>query len=137
MNRFVGLVPLAVAYLPQDRSGNPSYTRCSSYECTSIYRLIVDWTHRVQTPRSVCTSGRSLHHLLGERLLIPGQAKNLQFLDLSPTILDKEVVGYIVVCFTTAPEPGLVSLRLDDCALCLNALESLDEHPLVTHPTGL
>ncbi|KAF8548472.1 RNI-like protein, partial [Imleria badia] len=53
------------------------------------------------------------------------QAKSLQFLDLSSTVLDKKAVDYIVVCLTTAPEPGLVSLRLDDCALRPNALEAL------------
>ncbi|KAG6371077.1 hypothetical protein JVT61DRAFT_10616 [Boletus reticuloceps] len=53
------------------------------------------------------------------------QAKSLQFLDLSSTVLDKKAVDYIVVCLATAPEPGLVSLRLDDCSLRPNALEAL------------
>ncbi|KAF8436520.1 hypothetical protein L210DRAFT_2456252 [Boletus edulis BED1] len=53
------------------------------------------------------------------------QAKSLQFLDLSSTVLDKKSVDYIVVCLATAPEPGLVSLRLDDCSLRPNALEAL------------
>ncbi|KAI9455536.1 hypothetical protein HD554DRAFT_269836 [Boletus coccyginus] len=53
------------------------------------------------------------------------QAKNLQFLDLSSTVLDKKAVDYIVVCLTTAPAPGLVSLRLDDCSLRPNGLEVL------------
>ena len=67
---------------------------------------------------------------------MPRQAKNLQFLDLSSTVLDKKAVDYIVVCLTTAPEPGLVSLRLDDCALRPNALEALGESSLITRPLG-
>ncbi|KIJ60815.1 hypothetical protein HYDPIDRAFT_31861 [Hydnomerulius pinastri MD-312] len=53
------------------------------------------------------------------------KAKSLQFLDLSSTSLDKKAVEYIAACLTTAPEPGLVSLRLDDCALRPAALEAL------------
>ncbi|KAH0828810.1 hypothetical protein J3R83DRAFT_3258 [Lanmaoa asiatica] len=53
------------------------------------------------------------------------QAKSLQFLDLSSTMLDKKAVDYIVVGLATAPGPGLVSLRLDDCSLRSNALEAL------------
>ncbi|KAI6100340.1 hypothetical protein F5141DRAFT_1141856 [Pisolithus sp. B1] len=53
------------------------------------------------------------------------KAKSLQFLDLSQTHLDKKAVEYVTACLTTAPEPGLVSLRLDDCALRPNALEIL------------
>ncbi|KAG2055296.1 RNI-like protein [Suillus hirtellus] len=53
------------------------------------------------------------------------QAKNLQFLDLSQTNLDKKAVDYIVVSLTTAPEPGLISLRLDDCSLRVPALDVL------------
>ncbi|KAG6917154.1 hypothetical protein DXG01_003667 [Tephrocybe rancida] len=53
------------------------------------------------------------------------QAKSLQFLDLSQNNLDKKSVEHIVAALTTAPEPGLVSLRLDDCALRPAALETL------------
>ena len=53
------------------------------------------------------------------------QANNLQFLDLS---LDKKVVDYIVV-YSTAPEPGLVPLHLDDCSIRPKALEVLGECP--------
>ncbi|KAI5987226.1 hypothetical protein EDD15DRAFT_2469702, partial [Pisolithus albus] len=53
------------------------------------------------------------------------KAKSLQFLDLSQTNLDKKAVEYITACLVTAPEPGLVSLRLDDCSLRPNALETL------------
>lgn len=62
-------------------------------------------------------------------LILRRQAKNLQILDLSLTVLEKKTVDHIVVCLSTAPEPGLVSLRLDDCSLCPNALEVLDESP--------
>ncbi|KAG2124709.1 hypothetical protein BD769DRAFT_1466747 [Suillus cothurnatus] len=53
------------------------------------------------------------------------KAKSLQFLDLSQTNLDKKAVDYIVVSLTTAPEPGLISLRLDDCSLRVPALDVL------------
>ena len=53
------------------------------------------------------------------------KAKSLQFLDLSQNILDKKSVEYIVAALETAPEPGLVSLRLDDCGLRPAALEAL------------
>ncbi|PPQ80139.1 hypothetical protein CVT25_001438 [Psilocybe cyanescens] len=53
------------------------------------------------------------------------KAKTLQFLDLSQNSLDKKSVEYIVAAFETAPDPGLVSLRLDDCALRPAALETL------------
>ena len=42
------------------------------------------------------------------------QAKALQFLDLSQNGLDKKSVEYITASLATAPNPGLVSLRLDD-----------------------
>lgn len=53
------------------------------------------------------------------------KAKSLQFLDLSQTNLDKKAVEYITASLSTAPQPGLVSLRLDDCSLRPNALEAL------------
>ncbi|KAL4079887.1 hypothetical protein V8B97DRAFT_1928380 [Scleroderma yunnanense] len=53
------------------------------------------------------------------------KAKSLQFLDLSQTNLDKKSVEYINAYLATAPESGLVSLRLDDCSLRQNALEAL------------
>ncbi|KAG2357028.1 hypothetical protein BDR07DRAFT_1421401 [Suillus spraguei] len=57
--------------------------------------------------------------------LYASKAKSLQFLDLSQTNLDKKAVDYIVVSLTTAPEPGLISLRLDDCSLRVPALDVL------------
>ncbi|CAA7270344.1 unnamed protein product [Cyclocybe aegerita] len=54
-----------------------------------------------------------------------GKAKSLQFLDLSQNMLDKKSMEYIVAALETAPEPGLVSLRLDDCSLRPAALETL------------
>ncbi|KAG1724709.1 uncharacterized protein EDB91DRAFT_1170321 [Suillus paluster] len=53
------------------------------------------------------------------------KAKSLQFLDLSQTSLDKKAVEYIVASLATAPEPGLISLRLDDCSLRVAALDVL------------
>ncbi|KAF8066528.1 hypothetical protein FPV67DRAFT_1767437 [Lyophyllum atratum] len=53
------------------------------------------------------------------------KAKSLQFLDLSQNNLDKKAIEYIVAALVTAPDPGLVSLRLDDCALRPPALETL------------
>ncbi|RDB16470.1 hypothetical protein Hypma_002780 [Hypsizygus marmoreus] len=51
------------------------------------------------------------------------KATSLQFLDLSQNNLDKKSVEYIVAALTS--EPGLASLRLDDCALRPPALETL------------
>ncbi|KAF9555391.1 RNI-like protein [Agrocybe pediades] len=53
------------------------------------------------------------------------KAKSLQFLDLSQNQLDKKAIEYIVAALPIAPEPGLVSLRLDDCSLRPAALEAL------------
>ncbi|KAF8957545.1 hypothetical protein BDZ97DRAFT_2079150 [Flammula alnicola] len=53
------------------------------------------------------------------------EAKSLQFLDLSQNMLDKKSVEYIVAALETAPEPGLVSLCLDDCSLRPAALETI------------
>ncbi|KAF8804912.1 RNI-like protein [Phlegmacium glaucopus] len=53
------------------------------------------------------------------------KAKSLQFLDLSQNFLDKKSIEYVVAALETAPEPGLVSLRLDDCSLRPAALETL------------
>ncbi|KAF8968036.1 hypothetical protein BDZ97DRAFT_448730 [Flammula alnicola] len=53
------------------------------------------------------------------------KAKSWQFLDLSQNMLDKKSVEYIVAALETAPEPGLVSLRLDDCSLRPAALETI------------
>lgn len=61
------------------------------------------------------------------------QAKSLQFLDLSQNSLDRKSIEYIVAALTTAPDPGLVSLRLDDCALRPQTLETLCEPASVLH----
>ncbi|KII85687.1 hypothetical protein PLICRDRAFT_178724 [Plicaturopsis crispa FD-325 SS-3] len=53
------------------------------------------------------------------------KAKSLQFLDLSQNPLDKKSIEYVVAALVPAPEPGLVSLRLDDCSLRPAALEAL------------
>ncbi|KAG5637415.1 hypothetical protein H0H81_004673 [Sphagnurus paluster] len=53
------------------------------------------------------------------------KTKSLQFLDLSQNPLDKKSIEHIVATLTIAPEPGLVSLRLDDCVLRPPALETL------------
>ncbi|KAF8638634.1 hypothetical protein AX17_002059 [Amanita inopinata Kibby_2008] len=53
------------------------------------------------------------------------KAKSLQFLDLSQNSLDKKSVEYIVAALTPASEPGIVSLRMDDCQLRPAALETL------------
>ncbi|KAG6848495.1 hypothetical protein H0H93_016526 [Arthromyces matolae] len=52
-------------------------------------------------------------------------SKSLQFLDISQNNLDKKSIEYIVGALPTAPDPGLISLRLDDCALRPAALETL------------
>jgi len=59
------------------------------------------------------------------------QAKTLQFLDLSQNMIDKKAIEYVVAALETAPEPGLVSLRLDDCSLRPAALETLCVYPPV------
>jgi Ran GTPase-activating protein (RanGAP) involved in mRNA processing and transport len=65
---------------------------------------------------------------------MPPQAKTLQFLDLSQNSLDKRSIEYIANALPRAPEPGLSSLRMDDCFLKPQALEalgmSIDESPL-------
>ncbi|PIL27549.1 hypothetical protein GSI_10700 [Ganoderma sinense ZZ0214-1] len=53
------------------------------------------------------------------------KARNLQFLDLSQNALDKKCVEYVAAALPEAPIPGLVSLRLDDCALKPQALDAL------------
>ncbi|PFH46913.1 hypothetical protein AMATHDRAFT_50684 [Amanita thiersii Skay4041] len=60
--------------------------------------------------------------LIGAYLL---KGKSLQFLDVSQNSMDKRSVELIVAALPTAPEPGLVSLRLDDCQLKPAALEAL------------
>ncbi|TFK65923.1 RNI-like protein [Pluteus cervinus] len=52
-------------------------------------------------------------------------AKSIQFLDLSQNNLDKKSVEYVVAALTTAPEPGLISLRMDDCQLRPAGIEVL------------
>ncbi|KAI0266389.1 hypothetical protein BC834DRAFT_874348 [Gloeopeniophorella convolvens] len=53
------------------------------------------------------------------------KAKTLQFLDLSQNSLDKRSIEYIAAALPQAPEPGLASLKLDDCFLKPQALEAL------------
>ncbi|OCH84554.1 RNI-like protein [Obba rivulosa] len=53
------------------------------------------------------------------------KAKTLQFLDLSQNVLDKKSIEYIASSLAQAPNPGLVSLRLDDCSLKPAALDAL------------
>ncbi|KAJ3516030.1 hypothetical protein NMY22_g14302 [Coprinellus aureogranulatus] len=53
------------------------------------------------------------------------KAKSLQFLDISQNPIDKKSIEYIVAALATAPEPGLVSLRMDDCMLRPAVLEVL------------
>ncbi|EMD36293.1 hypothetical protein CERSUDRAFT_95631 [Gelatoporia subvermispora B] len=53
------------------------------------------------------------------------KAKTLQFLDLSQNALDKKSIEYIAGALAQAPNPGLVSLRLDDCSLKPAALDAL------------
>ncbi|KAF5339788.1 hypothetical protein D9611_009036 [Ephemerocybe angulata] len=53
------------------------------------------------------------------------KAKSLQFLDISQNPIDKKSIEYIVASLSTAPEPGLVSLRMDDCLLRPAVLETL------------
>jgi protein phosphatase 1 regulatory subunit 37 len=57
------------------------------------------------------------------------QSENLQFLDLSQNALDKKSVEYITSSLATAPNQGLVSLRLDDCSLRSAVLEVLGMYP--------
>jgi len=81
---------------------------------TAAFRLIGAYVEKVLSILSlICISYRIY------------QAKSLQFLDLSQNQLDKKAIEYIVAALQTAPEPGLVSLRLDDCALRPAALEAL------------
>ena len=56
------------------------------------------------------------------------KSKNLQFLDLSQNMMDKKSVEYIGSSLRPASEPGLVSLRMDDCSLRPASLETLGKH---------
>ncbi|KAI0300513.1 hypothetical protein B0F90DRAFT_1810386 [Multifurca ochricompacta] len=53
------------------------------------------------------------------------KAKTLQFLDLSQNSLDKRSIEYIANALPQAAEPGLSSIKLDDCFLKPQALEAL------------
>ncbi|KAF9002517.1 hypothetical protein BDQ17DRAFT_1306302 [Cyathus striatus] len=53
------------------------------------------------------------------------KSNTLRFLDLSQNALDKKSVEYLVSALTKAGEPGLESLRLDDCQLRPGSLEVL------------
>ncbi|KZT25850.1 RNI-like protein [Neolentinus lepideus HHB14362 ss-1] len=53
------------------------------------------------------------------------KAKSLQYLDVSQNILDKKSIEYIAAALPTVPNPGLESLKLDDCSLRPAALEAL------------
>ncbi|PCH38969.1 RNI-like protein [Wolfiporia cocos MD-104 SS10] len=53
------------------------------------------------------------------------KTKSLQFLDLSQNSLDKKSVEYIAAALPEAHTSGIVSLRLDDCALKPQALDAL------------
>jgi protein phosphatase 1 regulatory subunit 37 len=61
------------------------------------------------------------------------QDKNLQFLDVSHNALDKKSIEYITAALQTAPTPGLVSLRMDDCYLRPAGLEALGTHLTYSH----
>ncbi|EJD08451.1 uncharacterized protein FOMMEDRAFT_101852 [Fomitiporia mediterranea MF3/22] len=56
------------------------------------------------------------------------KAKNLQFLDLSQNFLDKKSVECVGAALKPAGEPGLVSLRMDDCSLRPASLETLAQN---------
>lgn len=73
----------------------------------------------------ICQAGRIFSDALVLHNVTLNQAKSLQFLDLSQNSLDKKSIEYIVAALETAPEPGLISLRLDDCSLRPAALEAL------------
>ncbi|GBE84362.1 hypothetical protein SCP_0603410 [Sparassis crispa] len=64
----------------------------------------------------------SAFRLIGAYVL---KTRCLQFLDLSQNTLDKRSVEYIAAALPVAPNPGLVSLRLDDCSLKPAALDAL------------
>ena len=53
------------------------------------------------------------------------KVKRLQFLDVSQNTMDKKSVEYIGAALSPANEPGLISLRMDDCSLRPTSLESL------------
>ncbi|KAI0087207.1 hypothetical protein BDY19DRAFT_986247 [Irpex rosettiformis] len=53
------------------------------------------------------------------------KAKGLQFLDVAQNTMDKKSIEYIAAALPQAPEPGLISLRFDDCALKPQVLDAL------------
>ncbi|KAG6896973.1 hypothetical protein C0992_004975 [Termitomyces sp. T32_za158] len=99
-------------------------------ECDLDEHILKPLLHSLLIPESLSflslASNRKLKspafRLVGAYVL---QAKNLQFLDLSQNNLDKKSVEYIVAALATAPNPGLVSLRIDDCQLRPAPLETL------------
>ncbi|KAG5726140.1 Leucine-rich repeat-containing protein 68 [Termitomyces sp. T112] len=99
-------------------------------ECNLDEHILKPMLHSLLIPESLSflslASNRKLKtsafRLVGAYV---AQAKNLQFLDLSQNNLDKKSVEYIVAALATAPNQGLVSLRIDDCQLRPAALEAL------------
>ncbi|KAN0132000.1 hypothetical protein V8E53_010280 [Lactarius tabidus] len=104
--------------------------RLTFKECGLDDRILKPILHALLIPASLTflsvASNRRLKaaafRLIGAFIV---KAKTLQFLDLSQNSLDKRSIEYIANALPRAPEPGLSSLRLDDCFLKPQALEAL------------
>ncbi|KAG6885191.1 hypothetical protein C0993_004975 [Termitomyces sp. T159_Od127] len=99
-------------------------------ECDLDEHILKPLLHSLLIPESLSFLSLASNRKLkspGFRLVgaYVAQARNLQFLDLSQNNLDKKSVEYIVAALATAPNPGLVSLRIDDCQLRPAPLETL------------
>ncbi|KAJ3514463.1 hypothetical protein NLJ89_g2371 [Agrocybe chaxingu] len=106
---------------------------CAGCEEEPDPAITVALKHAATTnPRTVDFSGVQLNFtsasILSDVFTIEWGLRKLVFRECDlddQNMLDKKSMEYIVAALETAPEPGLVSLRLDDCSLRPAALETL------------
>ncbi|KAI9465794.1 hypothetical protein BJY52DRAFT_1113105 [Lactarius psammicola] len=126
----VQLNPTSAAILSDVFAIEWGLRRVTFKECGLDDRLLKPILHALLIPASLTfLSVASNRRLKAPAFRIIGafivKAKTLQFLDLSQNSLDKRSIEYIANALPRAPEPGLSSLRLDDCFLKPQALEAL------------
>ncbi|KAH9177701.1 hypothetical protein EDB89DRAFT_1934014 [Lactarius sanguifluus] len=126
----VQLNPTSAAILSDVFAIEWGLRRVTFKECGLDDRILKPILHALLIPASLTflsvASNRRLKapafRLIGAFIV---KAKTLQFLDLSQNSLDKRSIEFIANALPRAPEPGLTSLRLDDCFLKPQALEAL------------
>ncbi|RDX54543.1 RNI-like protein [Lentinus brumalis] len=100
-------------------------------ECDLDEHILKPMLHALLIPNTLTfLSVASNRRLKGPAFRLIGayvtKARSLQFLDLSQNTLDKKAIEYIAAALPEAPSSsGLISLRLDDCALKPQALDVL------------